>query len=176
MNTSAALRHSMIKKGKEKRMRKAEASGEEGKALRTIAPAYAGKGGVLTAALQYVYQTVRLGAGEDAEKGREIEALAGEKLRDFEELGACIRRLGADPVFTACPPYPVSYHSCAGVDYAKTFPAMLAADIHLERGLITMFDAMLAEVEQADAVATLTRLRAHAVRNLGLLAAMLERA
>ncbi len=100
--------------------------------VRLLAPLYAGRKGILRAALQYVYQAVRLGKGEEAAA---FAALAGVKFRDFERLGALLLELGADPVFTACPPYPVSYFSCAGVDYAKSLPAMLSSDLAMEEGL-----------------------------------------
>ena len=108
---------------------------KDARALRKILPVYAGKGGMLTAVLQYVYQAIKLGGSGCEREGRAIEEIAGEKLRDFEMLGTLITRLGANPVFTACPPYPVSYHSAAGVDYAGTYAEMLAADIRLEEQL-----------------------------------------
>ena len=86
---------------------------EDAKALKLVASAYAGKAGILTAVLQYVYQAIKLGASGCVNEGCELERIAGEKLCDLEVLGALITKLGAPPVFTACPSYPVSYHSAA---------------------------------------------------------------
>ena len=102
---------------------------------KVLFPLYAGKCGMLTAVLQYVYQAVVLGGSGMTEEGKELEAIAGEKLCDFERIGTLLGSSGVDPVFTACPPYPVSYHSAASVDYAKSYPAMLAADLRLEAAL-----------------------------------------
>lgn len=140
--------------------------------LRTISPVYAGRGGLLTAALQYVYQAVRAGSG-NAELGRAFEELAGAKLRDFEEFGTFLVSLGADPVFTACPPYPVSYHSCAGVDYAKDPPAMIAADIRMETALSEEL-GRLASFAEGETETRLLGWKARAEENLVRLKAMLE--
>lgn len=134
---------------------------EQGKTLRLIAPLYAGRCSLLTAALQYIYQAVMLGGCRRAEEGKELESLAGEKLRDFEEFGALLVRLGADPVFTACPPYPVSYFSCAGVDYAKNYSAMLAADLRLECCLAEQMCHMRSLLADCDAARLLERLIEH---------------
>ncbi len=135
--------------------------------LRMLSPVYAGRGGLLTAALQYVYQTVRMGP-HDVALARKFEAFAGEKLRDFEELGSLLVSLGADPVFTACPPYPVSYHSCAGVDYAADPAAMIEADIRLETALLEQFEKIAA----AAAEERVLRWKAHAQKNLAALGEM----
>ncbi len=138
-----------------------EKIGEDSAALKRISPLYAGRGSLLTAVLQYVYQTVR---GEN----KLFEVLAGEALYDFELLGALIGRLGADPVFTACPPYPVSYHSAAGVDYAKTERAMLSADIRMEERLLAGYDAALATVG-GEVSGPVARLRDNCLSRLGRL-------
>ncbi len=119
---------------------------EDPRALKLVAPAYAGKSGALTAALQYVYQVVLLGRGH-AEEAKRLEKLAAAKLFELEKLGTVIRKLGADPVFTACPPYPVSYHAASAVDYAKDLPAMLEADLRLEHAAIERYSRMLSDLE-----------------------------
>ena len=136
--------------------------GEEGSALKRISPFYAGRASLLTAVLQYTYQTVR---GADKLFG----VLAGETLYDFELLGSLVEKMGADPVFTACPPYPVSYHSAAGVDYAKTLPAMVAADIRMEERLSDGYGAALSRLGEGEAAKTLSRLREDCISRLGRL-------
>lgn len=139
---------------------------EDCKTLKTVAPSYAGRESLLTAALQYVYQTIRLGGSGMTEEGRAIERLAGDALRDFEILGTLIGKLGASPVFTACPPYPVSYHSSACVDYARSYPLMLAADIRLEQSLIRKFGEAQAALEDPAAVEVVRELLLHAQERL----------
>ncbi len=139
-----------------------ETIGEDSAALKRISPLYAGRGSLLTAVLQYVYQTVR---GEE----KLFEVLAGEALYDFELLGSLIQKLGADPVFTACPPYPVSYHSAAGVDYAKSAHAMLAADIRMEERLLAGFESALRTLENPGAAEVIGRLRENCISRLGRL-------
>ncbi len=107
-------------------------------ALRIAAKAYAGREGMLTLVLQYVYQTAVSGG----ETGAALRALAADALLDFERLGSLLGELGADPVFTACPPYPVSYHSAESVDYSKSLPAMLAADCRLEEAVLRVLSAL----------------------------------
>ncbi len=136
--------------------------GEDYIALKRISPLYAGRGGLLTAVLQYVYQTVR-------NREKLFEVLAGEALYDFELLGALIEKLGADPVFTACPPYPVSYHSAAGVDYAKSLHAMLAADIRMEERLLAGYHAALSALQEGPAAGAVVRLRDNCASRLARL-------
>ncbi len=119
-----------------------EYAGCDTKALRSVAAVYAGKKSVLTAALQYVYQAVTLGAMGRREEGRALEKLAGEKFFELEQLASLLASLGVNPLFTACPPYPVSYFSASGVDYAKSYPAMLEADIALLRSLCVSYSTM----------------------------------
>ncbi len=141
------------------------------KALRLITPAYAGRGGVLTAVLQYTYQAIAL-SGEEAAL---FERIAAEKLRHLHILGALVRDLGANPVFTACPPYPVSYFSASGVDYAKSLPAMLDADIRLERASLERYAHILEAVENPHAARVVSLVREECMLHLGMLRARLER-
>ncbi len=132
--------------------------GKDREALKQIAPAYAGREGALTAVLQFVYQAIVLGGTGKTEEGRTLERIAADELRHLEILGTLIVRLGADPVYTACPPYPVSHHSAAAVDYSKNLPAMLAADLRLLRGAVESYDRLLGRVKDpavADVLACL---------------------
>ncbi len=112
-------------------------------ALRVVSPAYAGKEGELTAALQYVYQSVLLSARGELAAAQLVRRIASEELRHLEILGTLISRLGAPPVFTACPPYPVSYYSASCVNYVKDTRAMLEADLEGERASVARYAGML---------------------------------
>lgn len=128
----------------------------EKREVRLLSPLYAGRCGILTATLQYVFQTVILGrsAPEIAEK---LEKIAAERLCDLEKLGSLLARCGADPLFSACPPYPVSFHTAAYVDYSRTLPHMLAADLRLEREILHSLDA-LGDALEGEAAETVRRL------------------
>lgn len=130
---------------------------KDARALRTVSPAYAGRGGVLTACLQYVYQTIAIGETHP-EAAKQFERIGAEKLRHLQILGDLIVRLGASPVFTACPPFPVSYYSASCVEYSKTFSSMLDADLRLERGLIERYLQMTEELENPAVYAIVSRL------------------
>lgn len=135
-------------------------------ALRIISPAYAGRDGELTAILQYVYQAVLLDANKKTEPAKAILAIAVEEMRHLEMLGALIVKLGAPPVFTACPPYPVSYYSASNVDYVRSFPKMLAADIRAERGAVVQYTGMLRALKNSRVRAVIEEIRADEERHL----------
>ncbi len=133
--------------------------GENVRALRVVSPAYAGKDGELTAVLQYVYQSILLGGSGEKELAALLMSIAKEEMRHLQILGTLIVKLGAPPVFTACPPYPVSYYSASCVNYAKSSRAMLAADIAAECTAISEYERMIACLKDEPAAAVLARLR-----------------
>ena len=147
---------------------------DEGKIIKAVAPLYAGKNSLLTVVLQYVFQVIRLSGSGREEEACALESILSEKLVDFEKLGARIEKLGATPVFTACPPYPVSYHSAAHVDYAKPYPLMLAADIRLEQKLAEAFGEAISAVEDREVIEVLNLLRESSRRHLARLQTLLE--
>ena len=132
---------------------------ENVRALRVVSPAYAGKDGELTAVLQYVYQSILLGGSGERELSGLLLSIAVEEMRHLQILGTLIVKLGAPPVFTACPPYPVSYYSASCVNYAKSPRAMLAADISAERTAISEYERMIACLGNEPAAAVLARIR-----------------
>lgn len=132
--------------------------GEDACSLRIISPAYAGRAGELTAILQYVYQHIlfeRMGDGEAAET---LLAVSVAEMRHFEILGTLICKLGAPPVFTNCPPYPVGYYSASAVDYSSTPQKMLLADIAAERGAIAAYNCMISKLTDERVAAVLQRI------------------
>ncbi len=108
----------------------------DAKELRLVSPTYAGRTGELTAILQYVYQSVLLAERGDEERAKKIERIAVQEMLHLEVLGKLICKLGAPPVFTACPPYPVGYYSASSVNYARRIEEMLDGDIRAEKGAI----------------------------------------
>lgn len=128
----------------------------DGEMLRLIAPSYAGKEGELTAVLQYVYQSVVLGEMGETETSRRVLSVAVSEMRHLELLGKLICRLGAPPVFTACPPYPVGYYSASCVNYAKTPRQMLSADVCAEENAIAAYERVLCRIRSGAAACVLT--------------------
>ncbi len=136
-----------------------EGIGEDVRALRIVSPAYAGREGELTAVLQYVYQSILMGGCGHHAFAALLAEIAADEMRHLQILGSLIVRLGAPPLFTACPPYPVSYYSASCVNYAKTPRAILAADITAERAAIAEYDRMIACLENMPVAAVLSRIR-----------------
>ncbi len=125
----------------------AEGIGQDVRALRIVSPAYAGRDGELTAVLQYVYQAILLSENGMEELSRALFRIAGEEMRHMQLLGTAITRLGAPPIFAACPPYPVSYYSASCVNYARSAREMIAADLRAERCAIASYRRMLGMLE-----------------------------
>ncbi len=126
--------------------------------LRLLSPAYAGRDGELTAVLQYVYQSVifsELGYGEFA---REIVEIAVNEMHHLEILATVITKLGAPPVYTACPPYPVGYYSAACVNYTRNPRQMLCADICAEENAISGYENILCRMKNAPVAAVVSRI------------------
>lgn len=131
---------------------------EDLRALRTVSPAYAGREGELTATLQYVYQSVLLGACGQKELSRLLLDIAVTEMHHVEILGTLITRLGAPPVFTACPPYPVGFYSASCVNYARDVRAMLAADLCGERAAVAAYRRMLSSLVNEEVRAVIARI------------------
>ena len=132
---------------------------ENVRALRVVSPAYAGRDGELTAVLQYVYQSILLGGSGESKLAALLISIAKEEMRHLQIMGTLIVKLGAPPVFTACPPYPVSYYSASCVNYAKSPRAMLAADIAAERTAISEYERMISCLKDEPAAVVLSRIR-----------------
>lgn len=126
--------------------------------LRLIAPAYAGREGELTAVLQYVFQSIVFGERGNKEVSKKILDIAVAEMRHLEILGTVITKLGAPPMFTACPPYPVGYYSASCVNYAKTPRQMLCADICAEENAISQYERILCRLKNAPVAAVVSRI------------------
>ena len=123
--------------------------GEDLQTLRLISPAYAGREGELTAVLQYVYQSIIFGKMGNTESSKTLLNIAVNEMHHLEILGTMITKLGAPPVFSACPPYPVGYYSASCVNYAKTPRQMICADVCAEENAISEYERILSRIKNS---------------------------
>lgn len=131
---------------------------EDGAALRLLSPVYAGREGELTATLQYVYQSVLLGASGEEKLSKLLLSIAVTEMHHVQILGTLITKLGAPPLFTARPPYPVGYYSASCVNYVRSVQGMLSADILLEREAIACYERILSKLDHPRVAAVLARI------------------
>ena len=122
---------------------------EDLQTLRLISPAYAGREGELTAVLQYVYQSIMFEKQGDSESAKTLLKIAVNEMHHLEILGTMITKLGAPPVFSACPPYPVGFYSASCVNYAKTPRQMISADICAEENAVSEYERILLRVKNS---------------------------
>ncbi|MDE5548595.1 MAG: hypothetical protein K2J30_06330, partial [Clostridia bacterium] len=98
-----------------------------------------------------------IGKGETAHVLLEIAVC---EMHHIEILGSLITRLGAPPVFTACPPYQVGYYSASYVNYVKSLESMIAADIAGEKRAIRGYENMLECLTEPNVRAVIERILA----------------
>lgn len=146
-----------------------ESVGEDTKTLRIVTRAYAGREGELTSVLQYVYQSVLTGQRGEHELSLLFQHIAAEEMRHLQIIGSLITRLGAPPMFTACPPYPVGYYSASCVNYAKGTEEMLISDIAAEENSVNSYTSMLEEMENPAAADVIFAVLKEEREHLGLL-------
>ncbi len=144
--------------------------------LRAVSPAYAGREGEMTAILQYVYQSVLLGACDKKEWAESLLAIAVNEMHHLEILGTLICKLGAPPIFTACPPYPVGYYSASFVNYVKTPAAMFRADLYGERCAVEGYRSMLCKLSDPHVSAMIERIIADELVHIETLERLLSEA
>lgn len=135
-----------------------EEIGEDYATLRQISPAYAGRDGELTAVLQYVFQTIVFGQLGKEDISHELMKIAVQEMHHFELLGTMIAKLGAPPVFTACPPYPVGYYSASCVNYTRAPRQMICVDICGEENAISHYEHILCRIKNAPVAVLITRI------------------
>lgn len=134
--------------------------------LRLISPAYAGRDGELTAVLQYVYQSVIFGELGREETAKAIVRIAVDEMRHLEILGKVIVKLGAPPVFTSCPPYPVGFYSASCVNYTRSPRQMLSADVCAEENAISFYERVLLRIGNPAVAAVITSILEEERRHL----------
>lgn len=128
--------------------------GPDMRAARIISPAYAAAGSELTAILQYVYHGLQFGYKNMPELAELMTDIAIAEMRHLDLLGETLLRLGANPIYTACPPIPRCYYSSDYVDYTTVPASILLSDIAGETAAIDGYEKMLALLEN-DAVSSL---------------------
>ena len=126
--------------------------------LRLISPAYAGREGELTAVLQYVFQSIVFGENGNREFSKTLLQIAVSEMHHLELLGTVICKLGAPPIFTACPPYPVGYYSASCVNFSRTPRQMLCADICAEENAIATYERILLRIKNPPVAAVVSRI------------------
>lgn len=135
-----------------------EGIGENSCMLRALSPAYAGREGEMTAILQYVYQAILLGACGEQNASETLLSIAVTEMHHLEILGTLICKLGAPPVFTSCPPYPVGYYSASCVNYVKSPAAMIQADLCGERQAVEGYRKILCKLSDERVSAVIERI------------------
>lgn len=148
--------------------------GEDYASLRLVSPAYAGRDGELTAVLQYVFQSIVLDHCGERKFARTMMKIAVEEMHHMEILGTLICKLGAPPVFTACPPYPVGYYSASNVNYVRGIRQMICADICAEENAVCSYERMLCSLKNSRVAGVISRILDDERRHLELFNQMLR--
>lgn len=149
--------------------------GNDCAALRLLSPAYAGREGELTAILQYVFQAILFGEAGRKEFSSAVLSIAIDEMRHLEILGTVIAKLGAPPVFTACPPYPVGYYSASCVNYARNPRQMICADICAEENAVASYERILCRLKNPSVAAIVSRILEEERKHLETFNELLEK-
>lgn len=133
--------------------------GEDQAALKIVSPAYAGDEGELTAVLQYIYQHILFDAMGKREYADALLKIAISEMKHLEILGSLIYRLGALPVYSYLPPYPINYYCARSVSYSRTPQKMILDDIEAEQYAIDTYTKMLRRLKDERVAAVVQRIR-----------------
>jgi len=142
--------------------------------LRAVSPAYAGRASEMTAILQYVFQGIVLGETGKTAQAKTMMRIAADEMHHLEILGTLICKLGASPVFTRCPPYPVGFYCASAVNYTKDLKNMIEADLCGEETAIAGYEQMLKRIKDERVCAVISRIVEDEKRHIVLLKAMLD--
>ena len=132
---------------------------EDAAALKIVSPAYAGDEGELCAVLQYIYQHIlfdNMGCKDYANILLKIDIT---EMKHLEILGKLILKLGAAPVYSYLPPYPINYFSARTVSYSKNPQKMILDDIAAEQYAIDTYTKILCRVKNEQVAAVIQRIR-----------------
>jgi len=147
---------------------------EDAASLKIVSPAYAGEEGELTAILQYIYQHILfdgMGCKDYAEKLRRIAIV---EMKHLEILGELILKLGACPVYSYLPPYPINYYTARSVAYSKTPQKMILDDIAAEQCAIDCYGKMLSRLKNEQVAAVIQRIRMDEEEHLAIFKAIFQ--
>ncbi len=132
---------------------------ENAAALKIISPAYAGDEGELTAVLQYIYQHILFDNMGCKDYASTLIKVAITEMKHLEILGSLILKLGAAPVYSYLPPYPINYYSARAVSYSKSPQKMILDDIASEQYAIDAYTKILCRVKDEQIAAVIERIR-----------------
>ena len=113
------------------------------RALRIISPAYASSTGELNAILQYNYHAVMFDGKGLNEYAELVDSIAVAEMLHLKILGKLICALGAQPVYTACPPAGFNFYSAKFVSYSRSLKNMVEDDLLAERHAVMSYAHML---------------------------------
>ena len=134
--------------------------------LKIISPAYAGDESELTAVLQYTYQYIRLEEIGLLEQANLLKGISMDEMKHMQTLGRTICKLGAEPVFTYFPPYPIRFFTARSVSYSLSPKKMLADSIVGEQYAIDGYSRMLAKLTDEKVRAVIARIRLDEMEHL----------
>ena len=132
---------------------------EDAAALKIVSPAYAGDEGELCAVLQYIYQHILFDNMGCKDYANILLKIAVTEMKHLEILGKLILKLGAAPVYSYLPPYPINYFSARTVSYSKNPQKMILDDIAAEQYAIDTYTKILCRVKIEQVAAVIQRIR-----------------
>lgn len=128
------------------------------RAARIISPAYAAAGSELTAILQYIFHGHNYTYRQLPDYGELMDEIAIAEMRHFDLLGETLLKLGANPIYSACPPIPRCFYSAEAVNYTTVPASMLLSDIAAETAAIDGYERMLTMLENETVSALVSRI------------------
>lgn len=142
---------------------------EDEKTLKIVSPAYAGDESELTAVLQYTYQAILLGETGHKDLAETLQKISMDEMRHVEILGRLVTKLGARPVFSYFPPYPIRFFTARSVSYSSSPKKMLADSIVGEQYAIDSYSRMIAKLTDESVRAVIARIRMDEMKHLQML-------
>lgn len=110
---------------------------------RIISSAYASSAGELNAVLQYIYHSFNFGCAGDGERAQLLKSIAIAEMMHLDLLGEALINLGAQPVYSFCPPAHYNFYSTKFVAYSRSLRNMIEDDIMGEKYAIYNYERML---------------------------------
>lgn len=132
---------------------------EDYKSVRIISPAYASAHGELAVILQYAYHALYFDESGDEETANLLDGIAITEMHHLEILGSTLLKLGADPVYTACPPFKNNFYNTSKIAYSKTKQKMLLDDLAGEIYASESYGKMLDELCNERVAAIIARIK-----------------
>lgn len=118
-------------------------------AARILSSAYASSSGELNASLQYIYHSINFSCKNDEVRAELLKSIAIAEMIHLDLLGEALIRLGAQPVYSFCPPAHYNFYSTKFVAYSRTLRNMVEDDIMGEKYAIYGYERMLPRLKSA---------------------------